>query len=142
MSQSEETLFAALSRAAERQLSTVQELANIAWAFARVGSLDQNLFAVLARTAEQHASEFDAQALFNTAWAFASSIRSEKSFGTVLAREAQRYIGDSRGLGMALWALSRHGDLGVAWSLFNHAKPCITSFSILDEPIIFQLPDG
>ena len=51
MKQSDEKLFTALARAAERWMSefNAQDLANTAWAFATENLLDKKLFAVLAR---------------------------------------------------------------------------------------------
>ena len=64
-------LFAALAREAEWRMGDFKprDLANIAWAFARVGQADARLFAALAKEAEQQ--------LF-----------------AALAREAERHLGD------------------------------------------------
>ena len=59
-SQSDETLFAALSRAAEQRVSEFngQSLANIAWAFVTAGQSDAAVFAASARAVEQQVGEF------------------------------------------------------------------------------------
>ena len=48
----------------------VQDLANTAWAFATANQSEAQLFAVLARAAEQRLGDFNVQNLANTAWAF------------------------------------------------------------------------
>ena len=48
-----------------------QELANIAWAFAKVSQHDEQLTKGLAKMAERHLDQFNAQNLANMAWAFA-----------------------------------------------------------------------
>ena len=46
-------------------------LANIAWAFAKTGQLDEAMFAALAKAARPRLGEFISHDLANTAWAFA-----------------------------------------------------------------------
>ena len=55
-------LFAAIAKEAKQCLDEFNEqnLANIAWAFATVGQMDDQLFKVLARMAERRLGEFDA----------------------------------------------------------------------------------
>ena len=65
-----------------------QELANAAWAFAKLGRSDQKLFAALARAAEQRLVEFNAQDLANMAWAFAKVGQLEEKLFAALARPA------------------------------------------------------
>merc|ERR1719161_1445893 len=62
-----------LAAAAEQRMSDfkLQELANTAWAFAKVGHKDERLFSTLAAAAEQRMRDFNSQDLANTAWAFA-----------------------------------------------------------------------
>ena len=55
----------------------VQNLANTAWAFAKVGQFDKKLFVALGKAAEQYLGEFNAQELANTAWAFATAGESD-----------------------------------------------------------------
>ena len=52
MGQQDEQLFKALARMAERHLDKfkLQELANTAWAFAKVGQQDEQLFKAVARS--------------------------------------------------------------------------------------------
>ena len=59
---------------AERRLDQFNEqnLANSAWAFAKVGQKDELLFNALARMAERRLDQFNAQGLANTAWVFAT----------------------------------------------------------------------
>ena len=60
---------ASASAAAELRMSnfTAQGLANTAWAFAKVGQSDSQLFMAVARAAELEMSNFDMQHLANTA---------------------------------------------------------------------------
>ena len=69
MSQQDEQLFKTLASMAEQRLNqfNVQELANTAWAFGKVGQQDEQLFKALARIAEQRLDQFNAQELANTA---------------------------------------------------------------------------
>ena len=46
-------------------------LANIAWAFAKTGQLDEAMFAAQAKAARPRLGEFISHDLANTAWAFA-----------------------------------------------------------------------
>lgn len=50
-----------------------QELANIAWGFAKVGHADAGFFVALARAVERRLDSFNAQELANTAWGFATA---------------------------------------------------------------------
>ena len=63
-----------MARAAERRVGdfNAQNLANTAWAFAKLGQLDAQLFTALAREAERRVGDFNAQNLANMAWAFAT----------------------------------------------------------------------
>jgi len=62
------SLLKALAQAIEKRLGdcNAQELANIAWAFAKAGHVDAELFAALARVAERHLANFKPQELANT----------------------------------------------------------------------------
>ena len=51
----------------------VQNLANMAWAFATVGQSDAVLFEALAKAAERLVGDFNAQHLGSTVWAFATA---------------------------------------------------------------------
>ncbi len=63
-----------------------QGLANMAWAFATAGLLDQPLFAALAGAAERRLCEFDAEGLANLAWAFAKAGQSDQALFLALAK--------------------------------------------------------
>ena len=67
MEQLDEHLMTSLSKAIERHLGQCnnQELANIAWAFAKTDHKDERLFSALARMAERQAEHFNAQELTN-----------------------------------------------------------------------------
>ena len=51
----------------------MQDLANVAWAFATANQSDAQLFAALGRTAERRLGDFNVQHLANTAWALTDS---------------------------------------------------------------------
>ena len=53
--------------------SVVEDLANIAWAFAKACQLDEKLFKALSRAAVGCLDDFNAQDLGNIAWAFAKA---------------------------------------------------------------------
>ena len=76
MGQQDEQLFKALAKMAERRLDqfNAQNLANTAWAFARVGQQDEQLFKAFSRMAERRMDRFSAQILANTAWALAAVV--------------------------------------------------------------------
>ena len=65
---------------AEQRLVTFnsQDFTNTAWAFAKNGQQDEQLFNALARMVEQRLDEFDAQFLTTTAWAFAKVGQQDK----------------------------------------------------------------
>lgn len=80
VARSDESLFVALAKAAERRMGDFksQGLANMVWAFATAvhrlhRRWDAQLFAALAGAAERHMEEFTPQELVNTAWAFATT---------------------------------------------------------------------
>jgi hypothetical protein len=52
--------------------SNLKELANTAWAFARVNHEAPSLFDAIARATQARIGDFNPQALANTAWAFAT----------------------------------------------------------------------
>ena len=59
-----------------------QELANTAWAFARAGQSNAQLFTTLASAAEWCVANFNAQGLANTEWAF-ENMRSMAAVSTL-----------------------------------------------------------
>ena len=63
-----------------------QDLANAAWAFAKLGQLDEKLCAALARATHSRMSEFKPQGLANTAWAFATLGQSDEKLFAALTR--------------------------------------------------------
>ena len=71
-----------------------QEIANTAWAFATASQSDAQLFAVLARAAEQRSVDFSMQELANTAWAFALASQLHAQLFAVLARTAALRLRD------------------------------------------------
>merc|ERR1739848_159988 len=83
-------LFDALAEAALLKISSFDEqnLANTAWAFAKVGRDDSRLFDALAEAALRKISSFNDQNLANTAWAFAKVGRDDARLFDVLAEAA------------------------------------------------------
>ena len=77
----------AFARVAEWHIGNfnTQNLANTAWAFAKVVQLDAPLFIALARAAERRVGE-NPQELANTAWAFATVEQLDEQLFTTLAR--------------------------------------------------------
>merc|ERR1739848_856654 len=93
-------------------------------AFAKAGWPDAQLFAVLARVAEERMGDLNAQNLAGTAWAFGTAGQSDVKLFTALARAAAQRLGDFNDLWLCiiLWGLSWLESLRNAWSLFEHAK--------------------
>eukprot|EP00439_Symbiodinium_sp_Y106_P074485 s829_g14.t1 len=67
-----ETSRPKLQAACEQDAFNVQEMSNLAWAFAKAGIEAPELFAALAAAAHPRLEEFTTQNLCNFAWAFAS----------------------------------------------------------------------
>ena len=65
----------ALAKAIKRHLAECngQEIANIAWAFAKSGYFDEGMFAHLAEMAEKQMDRFNSQEITNIFWAFATA---------------------------------------------------------------------
>ena len=64
-----------ISKEAKQHLDqfNAQDLANTAWAFAKVGQQDGQLFKALAKMAKRRLDQFNAQELANMAWALTDS---------------------------------------------------------------------
>jgi 2-polyprenyl-6-methoxyphenol hydroxylase-like FAD-dependent oxidoreductase len=108
--------MAALAGAIEPRVCdcNTQELANVAWAFAKVGVSSfsyEQLFIALARAAERRATSFNAQELANTAWAFATAGHSDATLFAALARAIERNLRDFtvQGLSNTMWAYATGG---------------------------------
>ena len=71
MGQYDAALFTALARSTERHLDklSAQGLANVVWAYAKAGHLEDNMFAALKKSIEQRLEAFNSQDLANTAYA-------------------------------------------------------------------------
>eukprot|EP00747_Dinoflagellata_sp_TGD_P215308 gnl/TRDRNA2_/TRDRNA2_88027_c0_seq1.p2 gnl/TRDRNA2_/TRDRNA2_88027_c0~~gnl/TRDRNA2_/TRDRNA2_88027_c0_seq1.p2 ORF type:complete len:179 (+),score=31.62 gnl/TRDRNA2_/TRDRNA2_88027_c0_seq1:184-720(+) len=126
-----------LARTAECRMSAFngQNLANAAWAFAKVGHLDDMLSAAFVAAAEQQVSKFNGQGLADTAWALAVMGRSEMLLFAAIASEAPRRLPDlcQERLCMMLWALSQCNNLGCTWNLLKHAQCSVHGFG----PLLF-----
>merc|ERR1712216_852999 len=94
---SDDNIFG-VSREAERRANEFngQELANTAWAFAKVKLSDEKLFRALAREAERRVSDYNAQEFANMAWVFAEVNLFDEKLFRALAREAERRGGGRR----------------------------------------------
>jgi 2-polyprenyl-6-methoxyphenol hydroxylase-like FAD-dependent oxidoreductase len=108
------SLMAALAGSIEHRVGdcNTQELANVAWAFAKVGGGSYDpLFTALARASEQRAASFNAQELANTAWAFATAGHSNAPLFAALARAIERSLRDFtvQGLSNTMWAFATCG---------------------------------
>ncbi|CAE7275958.1 unnamed protein product [Symbiodinium natans] len=105
-----EALFHAVAETARPKLETfkVQEMSNLAWAFAKTGIEAPELFVALAAAAEQRLEEFTPQNLCNFAWAFASLSVSASPGGLLdgVAAEAAKRVSDFnlQGLSNLVWA--------------------------------------
>ena len=68
-------LVKALAKAIKRHLAECngQEIANIAWAFAKSGYFDPGMFAHLAEMAEKQMDRFNSQEITSVFWAFATA---------------------------------------------------------------------
>eukprot|EP00802_Teleaulax_amphioxeia_P003133 Tamp_03136.p1 GENE.Tamp_03136~~Tamp_03136.p1 ORF type:complete len:1171 (+),score=340.99 Tamp_03136:337-3513(+) len=110
-------LMAALARAIESRSGAcnAQELANVAWAFAKAGHLDAELFSNLARAAEQCLDNFKPQELANTAWAFATAGHSDPQLFKALAQAVATRLDDfiMQGLANTAWAFAKAGYFDV-----------------------------
>jgi len=106
-------LMTALARAIQSRLGAcnAQELANVAWAFAKAGHLDAELFSGLARAAEQCLDNFKPQELANTAWAFATAGHSDAQLFKALAQTVAQRLDDfiMQGLANTAWAFAKAG---------------------------------
>eukprot|EP00439_Symbiodinium_sp_Y106_P075206 s829_g14.t2 len=107
-----ETSRPKLQAACEQDAFNVQEMSNLAWAFAKAGIEAPELFAALAAAAHPRLEEFTTQNLCNFAWAFASlSVSAGPGAGASgvlegVAVEAAKRISDFnlQGLSNLVWA--------------------------------------
>ena len=134
-----EELFAALAKAIERHLGGIdrgQELANIAWAFAKADYKSERLFSALARMAERHAERFNSQELTNTCWAFASVGHADARLFKALARCVERRLGEfnTQGLSNTAWGFAKSGfvDVGLFRAMSQKAQERLDDFNAQD----------
>merc|ERR1712125_37558 len=83
-----------LARVAERRVDKCsehckQDIANMAWAFAKLGQADAQLFRALGRVAVQIAGTFNMQNLANIMWSFATVSQSDAQLLMTLAMVAE-----------------------------------------------------
>ncbi|CAE7801610.1 auaG [Symbiodinium sp. CCMP2592] len=88
-----------------------QELANAAWAFAKAGHVDTELFSALAAAAQEtwYLENFNAQEAANTTWAFATANHSDpklfKALGEVVEMRLSSFT--PQGLANTVWAFAK-----------------------------------
>lgn len=122
------SLMAALARPIELRSAEAneQELANAAWAFAKVGQHDGELFAALARAAAPRLGTFKGQELANISWAFATAGLSEASLFAALARVIERRLADFtvQGLANTVWAFAKagHADASLLQAMASKTR--------------------
>eukprot|EP00747_Dinoflagellata_sp_TGD_P013368 gnl/TRDRNA2_/TRDRNA2_122475_c0_seq1.p1 gnl/TRDRNA2_/TRDRNA2_122475_c0~~gnl/TRDRNA2_/TRDRNA2_122475_c0_seq1.p1 ORF type:complete len:122 (+),score=18.21 gnl/TRDRNA2_/TRDRNA2_122475_c0_seq1:456-821(+) len=109
MGQADVHLCSGVARAARLRIGdfNTQEVANLAWAFAKSYRREALLFKVLAKAAKRRASAFVGTQLATFAWAMATAgfPLFRVPVGAVVHSAADL---DVRGLSAALWSLSRH----------------------------------
>lgn len=133
------SLMAALAGLIERRVGdcNTQELANVAWAFAKAGGGSYGqLYTALARAAEQRATSFNAQELANTAWAFATAGHSNAALFATLARAIERNLHDFtvQGISNTMWAFAVCGyvDAPLFEAVARIVKQRVAEFSAQD----------
>lgn len=113
-----------------------QELANIAWAFAKAGNSDAHLFSILARAAENRLHSFNGQEVANFAWAFATAGHSDKALFTMLTQTVQKRLADftAQGLSNLMWAFVKVDlvDAQLFKAMAQVTKDRISSFTAQD----------
>ena len=109
----ENGLVKALAEAIGRHLAECngQEIANIAWAFAKSGYFDPGMFANLAEMAEKQMDRFNSQEITNVFWAFATAECDNAKLFKALAKaiDGQLHGFNSQGLSNTAWALAKIG---------------------------------
>ena len=111
-------LVKALAKAIQRHLGECngQEIANIAWAFAKSGYFDAEMFTRLAEMAEKQMDRFNSQEITNVFWAFATVECDNAKLFKALAKaiERQLHAFNSQGLSNTAWALAKTGYVDAA----------------------------
>lgn len=101
-------------RCAERHVDgfNAQGLANTAWAFAKAGHCDPELFMALQNRMQHRLEDFNSQDIANTAWAFAKACHLDESFFTALARSAELCLNEfnTQDLVNTAWAFAKVGQ--------------------------------
>ena len=91
----------------------VQMLANTAWALAKLGHLEGQLFAVLARSTERQVSRFNPPDVTTTTWPFATVGRLDEQLVAALALAARRQASEFNppDLANTAWPFAKVGHL-------------------------------
>jgi 2-polyprenyl-6-methoxyphenol hydroxylase-like FAD-dependent oxidoreductase len=113
-----------------------QELANVAWAFAKAGQTDDALFTALARVAERCLLNFKAQELANTAWAFATAGHSDAQLFSALGRAVEQRLEEFNTQGLAntamAFAKAGHVDAQLFKAMAKTAQRRVNDFNAQD----------
>ena len=99
------TLMTALAGVLHKHLSDCnsQELANVAWAFAKSGQVSPDLFSALASTAKQkwYLDNFNAQEVANITWAFATAAHTDTKLFEALGGAVEQRLDSFSTQGLA-----------------------------------------
>lgn len=108
-------LMTALAAALKARLAECnpQELANVAWAFAKMRHVDADFFGKLAETVEGCAMDLNPQEIANTAWAFATAGHSDTRLWRSLAPVVELRVIEftTQGLSNTAWAFAKAGHV-------------------------------
>ena len=112
-----ERVMAALANSIEQHLGScnAQELANVAWAFAKSKQYDEQLFVALSEAAQRRLDRFNCQELTNFTWAFSTVGHADETLFSVLARAVERRLGgfNTQGLSNTAFAFAKAGHADV-----------------------------
>jgi len=113
-----------------------QEVANIAWAYAKGEYFESELFSGLVQAAERLTDRFNSQELTNITWAFATANESDVRVFKALAESVQRKMGEfnTQGLSNTAWAFAKAGyvDAALFRALSQAAQDSINNFNAQD----------
>ncbi|CAE7767814.1 auaG, partial [Symbiodinium pilosum] len=134
------TLMTSLAGVLHKHLSDCnsQELANVAWAFAKSGQVSPDLFSALASTAKQkwYLDNFNAQEVANITWAFATAAHTDTKLFEALGGAVEQRLDSfsTQGLANTAWAFAKAGvlDSRVLRSMGAMARQWIEHFNEMD----------
>ena len=113
-----------------------QEVANIAWAYAKGEYFESELFSGLVQAAERLTDRFNSQELTNITWAFATANESDVRVFKALAKSVERKLGEfnTQGLSNTAWAFAKAGyvDAALFRAIAQAAQDSINNFNAQD----------